>query len=165
MKFKNSSNVTSRTSVQAGSAQPANRASSLLMDSTAATQNHAAGRKSRATKQSQQSNQQHAPVLLEQSLSQPPRVPQQQEQQMENPLPHSQLPSPSHLDCASNTRHSSEDSDIAALIETMDKDFDHPESPSPDVFTEQPPSPVAKNKGNKLFHLLLQFLCRIRVGT
>ncbi|KAK9401859.1 putative transmembrane protein [Crotalus adamanteus] len=49
--------------------------------------------------------------------------------------------------CANNTRHSSEDSDIATLMETMDKDFDHPESPSPDVFTEQPPSPVAKNKG------------------
>ncbi|XP_066478070.1 transmembrane protein 131 isoform X2 [Tiliqua scincoides] len=147
VKFKNSSNVASRTSVQAGSAQSTNRASSLFLDSAAATQNHAAGRKSKGTKQSQQSNQQHAPVLLEQNLSQPPRVPQQQEQQTENSLPHSQLPNPSHLDCASNTRHSSEDSDIAALIETMDKDFDHPESPSPDVFTEQPPSPVAKNKG------------------
>ncbi|KAJ6667462.1 hypothetical protein lerEdw1_016583 [Lerista edwardsae] len=145
--FKNSTNIASRTSVQAGSAQSANRTSSLFMDSTAAAQNHAAGRKSRGTKQSQQSHQQHAPVLLEQNLSLPPRVPQPQEQQTENPLPHSQLPSPSHLDCASNTRHSSEDSDIAALIETMDKDFDHPESPSPDVFTEQPPSPVAKNKG------------------
>ncbi|XP_053163817.1 transmembrane protein 131 isoform X2 [Hemicordylus capensis] len=147
VKFKSSPNVTSRTSMQAGSAQSANRAGSLFQDSSATTQNHAASRRSRGTKQNQQSNQQHAPVLLEQNLSQQPIVPQQQEQQTESSLPQSQLLTPSHSECASNTRHSSEDSDIAALIETMDKDFDHPESPSPDVFTEQPPSPVAKTKG------------------
>ncbi|XP_033003431.1 transmembrane protein 131 isoform X1 [Lacerta agilis] len=147
MKYKNSSNVASRTSMQAGSAQSTNRAGSLFLDSSSATHNHTAGRKSRGGKQNLQSNQQHAPVLLEQHLSQPPAVPHQQEQQTENSPPQSQLPTPSHSECASNTRHSSEDSDIAALIETMDKDFDHPESPSPDVFTEQPPSPVAKNKG------------------
>lgn len=147
MKFKNSPNVAGRTSTQTGSAQSVNRAGSLFLDSGAATQNHAAGRKSRGAKQSQQSNQQHAPVLLEQQSPPPPTVPQQ-DQQTENPLTQLQLPSPSHSECVSNTRHSSEDSDLAALIETMDKDFDHPESPSPDVFTEQPPSPVAKNKGN-----------------
>ncbi|MEJ1285250.1 transmembrane protein 131 [Cricetulus griseus] len=48
---------------------------------------------------------------------------------------------------ASNTRHSSEDSDITSLIEAMDKDFDHHDSPSLDVFTEQPPSPLSKSKG------------------
>ncbi|XP_015266688.1 PREDICTED: transmembrane protein 131 isoform X1 [Gekko japonicus] len=147
VKFKNSPNVASRTSTQTGSAQSVNRAGSLFLDSSAATQNHAASRKSRGAKQSQQSNQQHAPVLLEQQSPPPPTVPQPQDQQTENPLTQLQLPSPSHSECVSNTRHSSEDSDLAGLIETMDKDFDHPESPSPDVFTEQPPSPVAKNKG------------------
>uniref|UniRef100_A0A8D0E9G6 Transmembrane protein 131 n=1 Tax=Salvator merianae TaxID=96440 RepID=A0A8D0E9G6_SALMN len=111
MKFKNSSNVATRTSVQAGSAQSSNRTSSLYLDSGSVPQNHIAGRRSRGGKQTLQSNQQHSPQ--------------------------------------DNTRHSSEDSDIAALIETMDKDCDHPESPSPDVFTEQPPSPVAKSKGNR----------------
>lgn len=150
VKFKNSSSVVSRTSMQTGSAQSVNRAGSLFLDSGAITQNHAAGRRSRGTKQNPQSNQ-HSPVLLEQHLSHSPTVPPQQEQQTESSLQQSQRPTtPSHPECASNTRHSSEDSDIAALIETMDKDFDHPESPSPDVFTEQTPSPVAKNKGNKL---------------
>ncbi|XP_063161071.1 transmembrane protein 131 isoform X2 [Candoia aspera] len=147
MKFKNSSSVANRTSMQAGSAQSVNRAGSVCLDSNAITQNHAAGRKSRSTKQNLQSNQQHAPVLLEQHLPELPVVSQQQEQQSENSSPQMQHPTPSHSECANNTRHSSEDSDIATLIETMDKDFDHPESPSPDVFTEQPPSPVAKNKG------------------
>uniref|UniRef100_A0A6J0UZ79 Transmembrane protein 131 isoform X2 n=1 Tax=Pogona vitticeps TaxID=103695 RepID=A0A6J0UZ79_9SAUR len=143
VKFKSNSNISNRTSVQTGSA---NRANSLFLDSSGAAQNHVASRRSRGTKQNLQSNQQHAPVLLEQPLSQPPVVPQQQEQQNEDSLPQSLHP-PSHSECAGNTRHSSEDSDIATLIETMDKDFDHPESPSPDVFTEHPPSPVAKNKG------------------
>ncbi|XP_054829375.1 transmembrane protein 131 isoform X2 [Eublepharis macularius] len=147
VKFKNSPSVASRTSMQAGPAQSVNRAGSLLLDSSAASQNHAASRKSRGAKQSQPSNQQHAPVLLEQHSSPPPTVPQPQDQQTENSLTQLQPPTPSHSECVGNTRHSSEDSDIAGLIETMDKDFDHPESPSPDVFTEQPPSPVAKSKG------------------
>lgn len=33
------------------------------------------------------------------------------------------------------------------LIEAMDKDFDHHDSPSLEVFTEQPPSPLSKSKG------------------
>ncbi|XP_016847827.1 transmembrane protein 131 isoform X2 [Anolis carolinensis] len=147
MKFKNSSSVSSRTSTQTGSAQAVNRAGSLFLDPSVATQNHTAGRKSRSVKQNLQSNQHHAPVLLEQHLPQPPVVPQQQEQQNEDSLPPSQHPTPSHSESAGNTRHSSEDSDFATLIETMDKDSDHPESPSPDVFVEHPPSPVAKNKG------------------
>lgn len=149
MRFKNSSNIANRTSVQAGSAQSMNRAGSVCLDSNAATQNHAAGRKSRSTKQNLQSNQQHASVLLDQHLPELPVVSQQQEQQNESSSSQMQQPAPSHSECANNTRHSSEDSDIATLMETMDKDFDHPESPSPEVFTEQPPSPVAKNKGNK----------------
>ncbi|XP_058042228.1 transmembrane protein 131 [Ahaetulla prasina] len=147
MRFKNSSNIANRTSVQAGSAQSMNRAGSVCLDSNAAAQNHAAGRKSRSTKQNLQSNQQHASVSLEQHLPELPVVSQQQEQQNESSSSQIQQPAPSHSECANNTRHSSEDSDIATLMETMDKDFDHPESPSPEVFTEQPPSPVAKNKG------------------
>uniref|UniRef100_A0A8C5SUV5 Transmembrane protein 131 n=1 Tax=Laticauda laticaudata TaxID=8630 RepID=A0A8C5SUV5_LATLA len=147
MRFKNSSNIANRTSVQAGFAQSMNRAGSVCLDSNAATQSHAAGRKSRSTKQNLQSNQQHASVLLDQHLPELPVVSQQQEQQSENSSSQMQHPTPSHSECANNTRHSSEDSDIATLMETMDKDFDHPESPSPEVFTEQPPSPVAKNKG------------------
>uniref|UniRef100_A0A8C0GE06 Transmembrane protein 131 n=1 Tax=Chelonoidis abingdonii TaxID=106734 RepID=A0A8C0GE06_CHEAB len=148
VKSKNNSNVASRTSLQTASMQSSNRGGSLILDSGVIAQNHTAGRRSRGAKQSQQTNQQHAQVLLEQQSQQPtPTVPQQQEQQTESSLPQSPLLNPSHPECTSNTRHSSEDSDIAGLIETMDKEFDHPESPSPDVFTEQPPSPVTKNKG------------------
>ncbi|KAM9173583.1 transmembrane protein 131 isoform 1-T1 [Pangshura tecta] len=148
VKSKNNSNVASRTSLQTASMQSSNRGSSLILDSGVIAQNHTAGRRSRGAKQNQQTNQQHAQVLLEQHSQQPtPTVPQQQEQQTESSLPQSPLLNPSHPECTSNTRHSSEDSDIAGLIETMDKEFDHTESPSPDVFTEQPPSPVTKNKG------------------
>uniref|UniRef100_A0A452RKU8 Uncharacterized protein n=1 Tax=Ursus americanus TaxID=9643 RepID=A0A452RKU8_URSAM len=52
-----------------------------------------------------------------------------------------------------STRHSSEDSDITSLIEAMDKDFDHHDSPPLEVFTEQPPSPLSKSKGNHPFSL------------
>lgn len=151
VKFKNNSNISNRTSVQTGST---NRASSLFLDPSGAAQSHVANRRSRGTKQNLQSNQQHAPVLLEQHLAQPSVVPQQQEQQNDDSLPQSLHPAPPHSECAGNTRHSSEDSDIATLIETMDKDFDHPESPSPDVFTEHPPSPVAKNKGNEMIDMI-----------
>ncbi|XP_043346748.1 transmembrane protein 131 isoform X1 [Dermochelys coriacea] len=148
VKSKNNSNVASRTSLQTASMQSSNRGGPLILDSGATAQNHPAGRRSRGAKQNQQTNQQHAQVLLEQHSQQPtPTVPQQQEQQTESSLPQSPLLNPSHPECTSNTRHSSEDSDITGLIETMDKEFDHPESPSPDVFTEQPPSPVTKNKG------------------
>uniref|UniRef100_A0A8C4XW62 Transmembrane protein 131 n=2 Tax=Gopherus evgoodei TaxID=1825980 RepID=A0A8C4XW62_9SAUR len=148
VKSKNNSNVASRTSLQTASMQSSNRGGSLILDSGVIAQNHTAGRRSRGAKQNQQTNQQHAQVLLEQHSQQPtPTVPQQQEQQTESSLSQSPLLNPSHSECTSNTRHSSEESDIAGLIETMDKEFDHPESLSPDVFTEQPPSPVTKNKG------------------
>ncbi|XP_066435321.1 transmembrane protein 131 isoform X2 [Eleutherodactylus coqui] len=48
---------------------------------------------------------------------------------------------------AGNARHSSDDTDISNLIEVMDKDFDNSEPPPSDVFSEQPPSPAARNKG------------------
>ncbi|XP_019384019.1 PREDICTED: transmembrane protein 131, partial [Crocodylus porosus] len=148
IKSKNSSNVANRTCTQAASTQSSNKTGSLVLDSNATAQNHTVGRRSKGAKQNQQTNQQNAQALLEQPSPQPPpAVPQQQEQQTESSSPQPPLLNPSHSECASNTRHSSEDSDITTLIETMDNDFDHPESPSPDVFTEQPPSPVAKNKG------------------
>uniref|UniRef100_A0A8C4KTY7 Transmembrane protein 131 n=1 Tax=Equus asinus asinus TaxID=83772 RepID=A0A8C4KTY7_EQUAS len=103
-------------------AQSASKASPLVLDSSAVAQSHAAGRKSRGPKQSQHSSQ----------LSPAPLV------------------HPSHPERASSTRHSSEDSDITSLIEAMDKDFDHHDSPPLEVFTEQPPSPLSKSKGKPL---------------
>lgn len=44
-------------------------------------------------------------------------------------------------------RLSPEDSDYIGLLDAMDKDLDRPESPSVEVFPEQPPSPAAQSKG------------------
>ncbi|NXV76503.1 TM131 protein, partial [Atlantisia rogersi] len=149
IKSKSSSSITSRTSAQAASLQSMNRAGPFALDSGATAQTHAAASKrAKGMRQNQQPAQQQAPALAEQPLQQPPAPgPQQQEQQTESALPQLPLLSPPHAECAGSRRHSSEDSDLTGLIETMEKDFDHPESPSPDVFTEQPPSPLAKNKG------------------
>ncbi|XP_069626109.1 transmembrane protein 131 isoform X1 [Haliaeetus albicilla] len=148
IKSKTSSSIPNRTSAQAASMQSVNRAGPFTLDSGATAQTHAAGKRAKGTRQNQQSTQQQAPALAEQPLQQAPASgPQQQEQQTESVLPQLPLLSPPHSECASSRRHSSEDSDLTGLIETMEKDFDHPESPSPDVFTEQPPSPLAKNKG------------------
>ncbi|XP_036599081.1 transmembrane protein 131 isoform X2 [Trichosurus vulpecula] len=137
-KSKNNSNITSRTSTQS-----ANRTGTLVLDSNTVTQSHTAGRRSKGAKQ----NQHHSQVLLEQHSPPPPTVPQQLEHHPESSMPPPPLAHPSHPECASNLRHSSEDSDITSLIEAMDKDFDHTESPSLDVFPDQPPSPMSKNKG------------------
>ncbi|NWU77316.1 TM131 protein, partial [Onychorhynchus coronatus] len=148
IKSKNSSSIPNRTSAQAASMQSVNRTGPFTLDSGATAQTHAAGKRAKGTRQNQQPMQQQAPALAEQPLQQSPASgPQQQEQQTESALPQLPLLSPPHGECASSRRHSSEDSDLTGLIETMEKDFDHPESPSPDVFTEQPPSPLAKNKG------------------
>ncbi|NWR31468.1 TM131 protein, partial [Tachuris rubrigastra] len=148
IKSKNSSSIPNRTSTQAASMQSVNRTGPFTLDSGATAQTHAAGKRAKGTRQNQQPVQQQAPPLAEQPLQQSPASgPQQQEQQTESGLPQLPLLSPPHGECASSRRHSSEDSDLTGLIETMEKDFDHPESPSPDVFTEQPPSPLAKNKG------------------
>ncbi|XP_030304856.1 transmembrane protein 131 isoform X2 [Calypte anna] len=148
IKSKNSSSIPNRTSAQAASMQSVNRAGPFTLDSGATSQTHAAGKRAKGTRQNQQPAQQQAPALAEQPLQQPPAAgPQQQEQQTESALPQLPLLSTPHGECASSRRHSSEDSDLTGLIETMEKDFDHPESPSSDVFTEQPPSPLAKNKG------------------
>lgn len=151
IKSKNNSSIPNRTSAQAASMQSVNRTGPFTLDSGATAQTHAAGKRAKGTRHNQQLMQQQAPALAEQPLQQPPASgPQQQEQQTESALPQLPLLSPPHGECASSRRHSSEDSDLTGLIETMEKDFDHPESPSPDVFTEQPPSPLAKNKGNKI---------------
>ncbi|NWQ69965.1 TM131 protein, partial [Neopipo cinnamomea] len=148
IKSKNSSSIPNRTSTQAASMQSVNRTGPFTLDSGATAQTHAAGKRAKGTRQNQQPMQQQTPALAEQPLQQSPASgPQQQEQQTESTLPQLPLLSPPHGECASSRRHSSEDSDLTGLIETMEKDFDHPESPSPDVFTEQPPSPLAKNKG------------------
>ncbi|OXB75135.1 UNVERIFIED_CONTAM: hypothetical protein H355_009709 [Colinus virginianus] len=149
IKSKNSSNMpNNRTSAQAASLQSVNRAGPFTLDSGATAQTHATSKRAKGTRQNQQTTQQQTTALAEQPLQQPPGSgSQQQEQQTENALPQLPLISSPHAECASSRRHSSEDSDLNGLIETMEKDFDHPETPSPDVFTEQPPSPLAKNKG------------------
>ncbi|KAM9212368.1 transmembrane protein 131 isoform 3-T3 [Dugong dugon] len=145
---KNSSSTSGRTSAQAASSQSSGKTSPLVLDSNAAPQSHTAGRKSRGAKQNQQSSQHHVHSPLEPHPPPPPAptVPQHQEPQPErlSPAPLAHL---SHPDRASSTRHSSEDSDITSLIEAMDKDFDHHDSPPLEVFTEQPPSPLSKSKG------------------
>ncbi|KAM8785222.1 transmembrane protein 131 isoform 1-T1 [Rhynchonycteris naso] len=142
VRAKNSSSTSSRTS-----AQSANKAGPLVLDSNPVVQGHAASRKSRGAKQSQHSSQHHVHSTLEQHCpSPPPPVPQHQEPQL-GMLSPSPLTHPSHPERASSTRHSSEDSDITSLIEAMDKDLDHHDSPALDVFTELPPSPLSKSKG------------------
>lgn len=149
VRTKNSSSMSSRTSAQAATSQSTSKTSPLVLEASAVTQGHTASRKSKGAKQGQHSSQQHGHSPLEQHSQPPPPVPQHQEPPPERlspaPLPHS-----SHPERASSTRHSSEDSDITSLIEAMDKDFDHHDSPPLDVFTEQPPSPLSKSKGNPL---------------
>ncbi|XP_063999603.1 transmembrane protein 131 isoform X1 [Pogoniulus pusillus] len=147
IKSKPSSSTPNRTIAQT-SMQSVNKVGPFTSDSGATTQTHATGKRAKGTRQNQQLMQQQAPALVEQPLQQPSASgPQQPEQQTESALPQLPLLSTPHGECASSRRHSSEDSDLTGLIETMEKDFDHPESPSPDVFTEHPPSPLAKNKG------------------
>ncbi|XP_057352941.1 transmembrane protein 131 isoform X2 [Manis pentadactyla] len=142
IRAKNSSSTSSRTSAQAAS-----KAGPLVLDSNAVAQGPAAGRKSKGARQSQHSSQHHVPSPLEQHCPPPPPpVPVHQEPQLDRLSP-TRLAHPPHPDRVSSTRHSSEDSDLTGLIEAMDKDFDHHDSPSLEVFTEQPPSPLSKSKG------------------
>ncbi|XP_028631205.1 transmembrane protein 131 [Grammomys surdaster] len=146
VRTRNSSSMSSRTSPQAAASQSTSKPSPLVSETAAATQGHTASRKSKGAKQGQHSNQHHNHSPLEQHSQPPPPVPQHQEPPTERLSP-APLTHPSHPERASTTRHSSEDSDITSLIEAMDKDFDHPDSPPLDVFTEQPPSPLSKSKG------------------
>lgn len=146
VRTRNSSSISSRTSPQAATSQSTSKTSPLVSEAAAATQGHTASRKSKGAKQGQHNNQHHSHSPLEQHSQPPPPVPQHQEPPPERLSP-APLTHPSHPERASTTRHSSEDSDITSLIEAMDKDFDHHDSPSLDVFTEQPPSPLSKSKG------------------
>ncbi|XP_006244917.1 transmembrane protein 131 isoform X1 [Rattus norvegicus] len=146
VRTRNSSSMSSRTSPQAATSQSTSKTSPLVSEAAAATQGHTASRKSKGAKQGQHNSQHHSHSPLEQHSQPPPPVPQHQEPPPERLSP-APLTHPPHPERASTTRHSSEDSDITSLIEAMDKDFEHHDSPSLDVFTEQPPSPLSKNKG------------------
>lgn len=148
VRAKSSSSTSSRTSAQASSSQSASKTSPLVFEAHAAPQGHTAGRRSKGAKQNQHSGQHHGHSPIEQHAQPaPPPVPQHQEPQPERLSP-APLAHPAHSERASSTRHSSEDSDITSLIEAMDKDFEHHDSPPLEVFTEQPPSPLSKSKGN-----------------
>ncbi|XP_032508013.1 transmembrane protein 131 isoform X4 [Phocoena sinus] len=141
VRAKSSASTSSRTN-----AQSASKASALVLDSHAVAQGHTAGRKSKGAKQSQHGSQHHAHSPLEHHSPPPPPVPLHQEPQPERLSP-APLTHPSHPEHPGSTRHSSEDSDITSLIEALDKDFDHHDSPALEVFAEQPPSPLSKSKG------------------
>ena len=147
VRAKSNASTSSRTN-----AQSASKAGALVLDPHAVAQGHTAGRKSKGAKQSQHGSQHHAHSPLEQHSPPPPPppVPQHQEPRPERLSP-APLAHPSHPEHPSSTRHSSEDSDITSLIEAMDKDFDHHDSPPLEVFAEQPPSPLSKSKGNHGF--------------
>lgn len=151
VRTRNSSSMSNRTSPQAAASQTTSKTSPLVSETAAATQGHTASRKSKGAKQGQHSNQHHSHSPVEQHSPPLPPVPQHQEPPPERLSP-APLTHPSHPERA--TRHSSEDSDITSLIEAMDKDFDHHDSPPLDVFTEQPPSPLSKSKGNPVLPLL-----------
>ncbi|XP_064166359.1 transmembrane protein 131 isoform X2 [Anguilla rostrata] len=77
----------------------------------------------------------------------------QQQQQASSPLEQqvpaaaAAVPQPAQrLHPEGGARHSSEDSDYTSLVEAMDRDLERPESPAPEVFQEQPPSPAAQSK-------------------
>ncbi|XP_060026036.1 transmembrane protein 131 isoform X2 [Lagenorhynchus albirostris] len=141
VRAKSSASTSSRTN-----AQSASKASALVLDSHAMAQGHTAGRKSKGAKQSQHGSQHHAHSPLEHHSAPPPPVPQHQEPQPERLSP-TPLTPPAHPERPGSTRHSSEDSDITSLIEALDKDFEHHDSPALEVFAEQPPSPLSKSKG------------------
>ncbi|KAJ8256199.1 hypothetical protein COCON_G00200630 [Conger conger] len=89
-------------------------------------------RNGRQQQQQQQQQQNQASGPLEQ---QGPAVPPA------GPAPSAQRPHPE-----AGARHSSEDSDYTGLLEAMDRDLGGPETPPPEVFQEQPPSPAAHGK-------------------
>ncbi|XP_072118848.1 transmembrane protein 131 isoform X1 [Mobula birostris] len=142
--FANNSNSTGRTSTLTASLTTTK---TNTLASEANPSHGQANRRSKTSRQFHQTHQQQSPAQAElQSLPQLPAVPQPQEQHNENTVSH---PSPPVASCTENvnTRHSSEDSDITGLGDAVDRECELPESPSPEVFTEQPPSPASKNKG------------------
>ncbi|KAM3932942.1 transmembrane protein 131 isoform 3-T3 [Leptodactylus fuscus] len=142
-----SSSVSNRMSTQVSTTQTSSKASSPTTDS--ATHSSSLTRRSRGTKPNFPPPQ--GPSLQEQLVpTQPPTVPQTQPEQPADisRTGHCNTSHPEYFGSGgSNSRHSSDDSDITNLIEVMDKDFENSEPPPSDVFSEQPPSPAAKNKG------------------
>ncbi|XP_069747987.1 transmembrane protein 131 isoform X2 [Narcine bancroftii] len=138
----NNSNSTGRTSTLTASLTTTK---TNTLASEANPPHSQASRRSKTSRQFHQTYQQQMQAEL-QSLPQLPAVPQQQEQHNENTVSHPLPPVASCTESA-NARHSSEDSDITGLGDTVDRECELPESPSPEVFTEQPPSPASKNKG------------------
>lgn len=155
---KNSSNVANRMPGQVPASLPPSKTNSVTIDSSTVSHSSSLTKRSRGTKLNQSLVQPQGPVLQEQP-TQLPVVPHTQTEQpaevsrsgTSNPSSH-----PEYFGTgSSNTRHSSDDSDITSLMEVMDKDFDNAEPASSDVFTEQPPSPATKNakgKGKSLQH-------------
>ncbi|CAH2223361.1 transmembrane 131 [Pelobates cultripes] len=148
---KTSSTTTSRISAHASVAQSSIKASSVAADSSTANPSQYLTRRARGTKLNQNAAVPQTQVLQEQLAStQLPAVPQP-EPPADIPASRTVTCNPSHPEyfgtSSGNVRHSSDDSDITNLIEVMDKDFDNSEPASSEVFTEQPPSPAAKNKG------------------
>ncbi|XP_068124260.1 transmembrane protein 131 isoform X3 [Hyperolius riggenbachi] len=149
---KTSSSVANRMAGQISSAMPTSRLSSLPTDSAAATHNSALTRRSRGTKLNQNPIQPQGSAQSEQP-TQPPTVPQIEQQADMSRIGASNVNHPEYFRTGNNVRLSSDDSDITSLMEVMDKDFDNTEPTSSDVFTEQPPSPAARNtkvKGKSL---------------
>ncbi|XP_063809389.1 transmembrane protein 131 isoform X2 [Pseudophryne corroboree] len=148
---KNSSSITNKMSAQVPAAQPASRASSQATDSSTVAHSSTLARRSRGTKLNPSPVQPQGPVLQEQlAPAEPPTVPPTQPDQPAE-MSRTGTCNPPHPEFfgtgGSNTRHSSDDSDIISLIEVMDKDFDISDPPQSDVFIEHPPSPAAKHKG------------------
>ncbi|XP_053311143.1 transmembrane protein 131 [Spea bombifrons] len=152
---KSNSNASSRaSSAQASGAQSASKAPTQAADSSTASNNQSLTRRARGAKFNQNPVQSQNQVLQEQLAPppppQPPAVPQA-DPPAETPISRTANGNTSHPEYfaagRSNARHSSDDSDITNLMEVMDKDFDNSEPPPAEVFTEQPPSPAAKNKG------------------
>ncbi|XP_056411884.1 transmembrane protein 131 isoform X2 [Hyla sarda] len=143
------SGVSNRISAPVSTTQPSSKASSLPTDSSSAAHSSTLTRRTRGTKPNLAPPQ--GPGLQEQLVpTQSPIVPQTQPEQPPE-MPRTGASNTSHPEyygsSGGNIRHSSDDSDITNLIEVMDKDFDNSEPPPSDVFSEQPPSPAAKNKG------------------
>uniref|UniRef100_A0A8C5LRM1 Transmembrane protein 131 n=1 Tax=Leptobrachium leishanense TaxID=445787 RepID=A0A8C5LRM1_9ANUR len=147
---KTSSATASKISTQTSVAQPSIKASVLVSESSTANPCLSLTRRTRGTKLNQNATSQHQ-VLTEQLTSTPLPVVPQPEQAAEIPVSQSVACNSSHPEffqtIGSKGRHSSDDSDIASLIEVMDKDFDISEPPHLEVFSEHPPSPATKNKG------------------
>ncbi|XP_071991808.1 transmembrane protein 131 isoform X3 [Engystomops pustulosus] len=138
---KNSA-VSNRMSAQVSTTQ-SSKASSTTTDSSTAVHSSSLTRRTRGTKLNLPPPQ--GPGSQEQHVTTQPTVPQTQPEQPSTGTFNTSHPE--YFGSNPGNRHSSDDSDLTNLIEVMDKDFDHSEPPQSDVFSEQPPSPAAKNKG------------------